>query len=64
MSLVFTQSNMPYNSTIPIYRDYEHNENNCLYSSEKNFVFYSDAKPTHLFELIRNSLLGTNLCMI
>lgn len=55
---------MPYNTTIPIYRDYEHNQNNCQYSSEKNIIFYSDAKPTHLFELIRNSLLGTNLCII
>ncbi|KAE9539756.1 hypothetical protein AGLY_005008 [Aphis glycines] len=44
---MFTQSNMPYNSTIPMYRDYEHNQNNCLYSSEKNIIFYSDAKPTH-----------------
>lgn len=36
-----------------IYRDYEYNRNNCSYSSEKNKkvpIFYSDVKPTHLFE--------------
>lgn len=36
---MFTQSNMPDNSTIPIYRDYEYNQNNCLYSSEKTSFF-------------------------